>query len=263
MIKLYLNKFKEWLILIGGISSGVTTIYLVTQFLILHFIILNLAIQIFLIIIVLFAVVFLFAQFSKIRGIVNEKIISNDIKNKTINDRSVSKFDLKLIPKTTDFIKWVKLLSIRAKKWSSDSEISSYSFFYILNYQKNFGLSHSFGISFSSNQKHESLRIYVDSEYEFLSDSSITNSPKISVDYGEAPFYQKVPNWRKSVEFLYKRIEDKIDDSFTIKVTNGMQKKIFLYCDYTYGSKKINASCNGEFDGKELTLYNTKEKIKL
>lgn len=258
----FINLFKV-LDLIGGVFAGILVLYSGISFLINNITKAPLTLKILLFIFVILLVVFVIRQFKKIKNTLLEKSINDDLKKKIISGINTKKFNIDVFPKTTDFKKWVRLLTLRAKKWSEDAEISDYSFFYGLSWRQEFGVSHSFGVGFYSNQRGESLRLNIGDNYEILSESSFRNKPKLSIDYGEAPFYLKVPNWRKALIYVYRRMENKIDNGFELKITNGAEKKVFIYFSYTHGPKKIHSSFNAEYDGKVLTLYNTKEKITL
>ncbi|MFA6518098.1 MAG: hypothetical protein WCV93_00395 [Candidatus Shapirobacteria bacterium] len=263
MLKTYFKQLISSLDLLGGAFSGLILLITALTYLSYNFSKAPVLIKLVVLFMVLVIVIFVVRQFRKIKDVLDEKVLNKEIQFKVDRDKKINKFDPSTIPTTSDIKKWVKLLSIKSRKWASDAKISSYTFYYTLKWHKSYGVNHTFGISFNSDERGENLTLYIESNMEILTESIGANKPKISIDYGEAPFYLKVHNWRKAVIFLYRRMENKVEDSFEIKVSNSMDRKIFLYFNYSYGPKKIHSSFHGEYDGKILTLYRTGEKINL
>jgi len=263
MLKTYIKNLLSSLDLLGGAFSGVIVLVAVISYLLNGFSKAPILIKLIVLSAISLVAIFILRQFKKIKDTVDEKLLSREIKRKTINDKKVVNFDPSQIPTTSDIKKWVRLLSIKAKSWSTDAEISSYSLFYSLRFWRDLGINHSFGVSFYSQQKNEQLHLSINEDTEHLSESLGNTKPRISIEYGEAPFYLKVPNWRKAIVYLYRKMEDKVDNNFEIKITNGTTKMVFLYFNYTYGSKKVHASFDAEFDGKVITFIKTGEKINI
>ena len=263
MLKTYTQQLLSSLDLLGGAFSGVIVLVAAASYLFNGFSKAPLLLKWIALSAILLVVIFVLRQFRKIKDTVDEKLLNKEIKRKIVKDKKANSFDLSQIPTTSEIKKWVRLLSIKARKWSTDSEISSYSFFYSLRYWRDLGINHSFGVSFYSQQKDEQLILSINEDSEHLSEPIGNTKPKTSIEYGEAPFYVKIPNWRKAIEYLYRRMEDKVDDNFEIRITNGTTKMVFLYFSYTYGSKRIHATFNASYDGKTLTFEKTGEKINL
>lgn len=263
MLKTYINQLLSSLDLLGGAFSGVIVLVTAASYLFNGFSKAPLLLKSIALSAMLLVVIFVLRQFRKIKDTVDEKLLSKEIGRKIVKDKKAINFEPTQIPTTSEIKKWVKLLSIKARKWSTDAEISSYSFFYTLRYFRDSGINHSFGVSFYSKQKDEQLNLSISEDSEHLSEPIGRTKPRTSIEYGEAPFYMKIPNWRKALEYLYRRMEDKVDDNFEIRITNGTTKMVFLYFSYTYGPKRIHATFNASYDGKILTFEKTGEKINL
>jgi hypothetical protein len=162
------------------------------------------------------------------------------------------------------------LLAERARQWSEDASIGSFSF--MNSYHKDMAPMESFGLTYSSNWKDltctASVANYMDKgevseRFEKPRPSRLNASPV------EKPFFQSMPNWRKALLAAVESVREELDDVSSIVVSmndntsylynEARKPKASIYVRFDKG--KMESAKLFEFDG--VTLINTDSSKKI
>lgn len=162
------------------------------------------------------------------------------------------------------------LLVERARLWSEDASIGSFSF--MNSYHKDMAPMESFGLTYTSSWKDltctASVANYMDKgevseRFEKPRPSRRNTSPV------EKPFFQSMPNWRKALLAAVGSVREELDDVSSIVVSMNDSTsylynepripKASIYVRYDKG--KMESAKLFEFDGTTLMDTDTDKKI--
>jgi hypothetical protein len=162
------------------------------------------------------------------------------------------------------------LLAERARQWSEDVSIGSFSF--MNSYHEDMAPMESFGLTYSSKWKDltcvASVANYMD-KGEVSERFEKTRPSRLNVTAVDHPFFEVMPNWRKALQAAVESVSEDLDGASSIVVsmndsTNYLYNesrapKASIYVRYDKG--KMESSKLFEFDGVTLVHTDSDKKI--